>query len=62
MSKPNKRSMMESEFDLKDVVIIDNGTQITKIGVSGEDNPRVQMETVCGIPKIVNDDNLNNKV
>lgn len=37
----NKRSMMESEYDVKDVIVIDNGTETIKIGVSGEDYPRV---------------------
>jgi actin-related protein len=37
----NKRSMMESEFDVKDIIVIDNGTDSVKIGVSGEDYPRV---------------------
>ena len=37
----NKRSMMESEYDMKDIIVIDNGTDSVKIGISGEDNPRV---------------------
>ncbi len=37
----NKRSMMESEYDVKDIIVIDNGTDSVKIGVSGEDYPRV---------------------
>lgn len=37
----NKRSMMESEYDVKDIIVIDNGTDTVKIGVSGEDYPRV---------------------
>ena len=38
----NKRSMMESEFDTKDIIVIDNGSDTVKIGISGEDNPRVE--------------------
>jgi hypothetical protein len=33
--------MMESEYDVKDIIVIDNGTDTVKIGVSGEDYPRV---------------------
>ncbi len=33
--------MMESEYDMKDIIVIDNGTDSVKIGISGEDNPRV---------------------
>ena len=33
--------MMESEYDVKDVIVIDNGSDSVKIGISGEDNPRV---------------------
>lgn len=51
MSK-NKRSMMESEIDVKDIVVIDNGNDTVKIGVSGEDHPRMVLDTVCGIPNI----------
>lgn len=34
--------MMESEFDVKDIVVIDNGSDTIKVGVSGEDYPRVK--------------------
>ena len=33
----NKRALMESEYDIKDIIVIDNGAEITKIGISGED-------------------------
>jgi actin-related protein len=43
----NKRSMMESEYDVKDIIVIDNGTDSVKIGVSGEDYPRVRPSIRC---------------
>lgn len=39
--KENKRAKMESEFDMKDIIVIDNGADTVKIGISGEDRPRV---------------------
>ena len=39
--KVNKRATMESEFDVKDLIIIDNGSDTIKVGISGEDYPRV---------------------
>lgn len=33
---------MESEFDVKDLIVIDNGADSVKIGISGEDRPRVK--------------------
>jgi actin beta/gamma 1 len=30
---------MESEFDIKDLIVIDNGGDTCKIGISGEDFP-----------------------
>lgn len=38
----NKRSMMESECDVRDIIVIDNGTDTIKVGISGEDYPRVK--------------------
>jgi len=32
---------MESKFDVRDVIVIDNGADSIKIGFSGEDKPRV---------------------
>lgn len=32
---------MESEYDIKDIIVIDNGADTIKIGISGEDFPRV---------------------
>jgi len=39
-----KRYEMESKADLKDVIVIDNGSSTIKIGFSGEDKPRVQIK------------------
>ena len=33
--------LLESEVDVNDTVVIDNGTYSVKIGYSGEDYPRV---------------------
>jgi actin-related protein len=41
--KVNKRAQMESEFDVKDLIIIDNGSDTIKVGISGEDYPRVNL-------------------
>ena len=37
----NKRNLLESEVDLKDLIVIDNGTDSIKMGFSGENYPRV---------------------
>jgi actin-related protein len=37
----NTRAIMESEYDVKDIIVIDNGADTIKIGISGEDFPRV---------------------
>ena len=41
MEKPITDPDMESEFDKKDFIIIDSGSDTIKIGYSGEDTPRV---------------------
>ncbi len=41
MEKPITDPDMESEFDKKDFIIIDSGSETIKIGYSGEDTPRV---------------------
>jgi len=38
--------MMESECDVKDIVVIDNGTDTIKVGISGEDYPRVYFQFI----------------
>lgn len=43
---------MESEYDVKDIIVIDNGADSIKIGISGEDNPRLIIPSVVGIPDI----------
>jgi len=45
--KENKRAKMESEFDVKDIIVIDNGADTVKIGISGEDKPRVIRICIC---------------
>lgn len=37
--QPNKRLEVEAEIDVKDIVIIDNGTDTIKVGISGTDYP-----------------------
>lgn len=39
----NKRNLLESEVDLKDLIVIDNGTDTLKMGYSGENYPRVTL-------------------
>ena len=48
----NKRSLVESEIDLEDVVVIDNGTDTIKIGMSGTDTPQILIDSVSGIVEI----------
>jgi hypothetical protein len=42
----NKMREMETEFDVQDHVVIDLGNAITKIGLSGEDLPRLKIPSV----------------
>lgn len=57
-----KKDALESEVDVKDVVVIDNGTESVKIGISGEDYPRIVMNTISGSQNIKTDsEGLNNK-
>ena len=49
--KENKRAKMESEFDVKDIIVIDNGADTVKIGISGEDKPRVKKDLYLLIEK-----------
>jgi actin beta/gamma 1 len=39
----NSRYILESEVDVKDFIVIDNGTDSIKMGYSGEDYPRVNL-------------------
>ena len=48
----NKRSKMESEFDNKDIIVIDNGSDSVKIGISGENFPKLIIPSIAGIPEI----------
>ncbi len=48
---------------MSDIVVIDNGTDTCKIGISGEDYPRLVINMLSGIPEIKNDsDSLVPKV
>jgi len=49
----NKMKEMETEFDLTEHLIVDFGNATTKIGLSGEDLPRVT------IPSIWADSNID---
>ena len=35
------KAELESEIDVKDIIVLDNGTETIKVGYSGEDYPRV---------------------
>ena len=35
-------------MDGKEVIVIDNGTNSIKIGYSGEDQPRIEIESIGG--------------
>lgn len=50
-----KKDVLESETDVKDLVVIDNGTESVKIGLSGEDYPRVLINSLSGSQNIKND-------
>ena len=50
-----KKDILESETDVKDLVVIDNGTETVKIGLSGEDYPRVLIDSLSGFLNIKND-------
>jgi actin-related protein len=43
-----RRKYFESEVDVKEMIIIDNGTETIKIGRSGVDYPSVIINTVAG--------------
>jgi actin-related protein len=44
----NKRNLLESEVDLKDLIVIDNGTDSIKMGYSGENHPRIIIDSITG--------------
>ena len=51
----NKRKLIESEVDVKEMIIIDNGTETVKIGRSGTDYPSVIIDTVAGYAQALSD-------
>ena len=50
-----KKDVLESETDVKDLVVIDNGTETVKIGLSGEDYPRVLLDSMSGAQSAKNE-------
>ena len=44
----NKRNLLESEVDLKDLIVIDNGTDSLKMGYSGENHTRITIDSMTG--------------
>lgn len=61
MDRP-KKDILESETDVRDLVVIDNGTETVKIGLSGEDYPRVLIDTISGSQNIKNEsEGISNK-
>lgn len=51
---------MQSLYDQKDVIVIDNGADTTKFGISGEDHPRVIFETIAGTPIVTQQNEVPN--
>lgn len=51
----NRRKFIESEVDMKEMIIIDNGTETVKIGRSGVDYPSVIINTVTGYPHVISE-------
>lgn len=61
MDRP-KKDVLESETDVRDFIVIDNGTETVKIGLSGEDYPRVLIDTISGSQNIKNEsEGISNK-
>lgn len=44
----NKRFNVESAIDVEEIVVIDNGTDTIKIGMSGSDYPQIIIDTISG--------------
>ena len=55
----NRRKHFESEGDVKEMIIIDNGTVKIKIGRSGVDYPSVIIDTVSGYPHVISDNDAS---
>ena len=56
----NKRNLLESEVDLKDLIVIDNGTDTLKMGYSGENHPRIIIDSMTGRVNRVDDGESTN--
>eukprot|EP01017_Pseudomicrothorax_dubius_P010518 TRINITY_DN13770_c0_g1_i1.p1 TRINITY_DN13770_c0_g1~~TRINITY_DN13770_c0_g1_i1.p1 ORF type:complete len:340 (+),score=98.00 TRINITY_DN13770_c0_g1_i1:50-1069(+) len=59
--EPLRDLVMDSDYDKKDFVVIDNGSDTIKVGYSGEDFPRLILPSVIGVPKEKEDDMSSNK-
>eukprot|EP00331_Platyophrya_macrostoma_P002509 CAMPEP_0176418056 /NCGR_PEP_ID=MMETSP0127-20121128/7238_1 /TAXON_ID=938130 /ORGANISM="Platyophrya macrostoma, Strain WH" /LENGTH=438 /DNA_ID=CAMNT_0017798297 /DNA_START=29 /DNA_END=1345 /DNA_ORIENTATION=- len=60
-TKKKEPPPMESKFDEKEVVVIDNGTDCIKIGFSGEDYPQMILPSVVGEISVKNELDASNK-
>jgi actin-related protein len=54
----NKRKLIESEVDVKELIIIDNGTESVKIGRSGMDYPSIIIPTTAGYPHVISENDV----
>lgn len=56
--QPNKRLEVEAEIDVKDIVVIDSGTDTVKVGISGTDYPEIVIDTITGRVELNPDSDL----
>ncbi len=54
-----RRKYFESEVDLKEMIVIDNGTETVKIGRSGVDYPSVIIDTISGYPHVISENDAS---
>ena len=54
----NKRLEVEAEIDVKDLIIIDDGTDTVRVGISGTDYPEVIIDTITGTVELNPDSDL----
>lgn len=47
-----------STYDLHDYLVVDFGSEITKVGFSGVDYPKIISPTIVGVPNNENDTDL----
>lgn len=55
----NRRKYFESEVDVKEMIIIDNGTETVKIGRSGVDYPSIIIDTLSGYPNVISENDAS---